>query len=112
MGASYGEINGVRSKIGNDISSGFLLNVATIIVNNTSLFNAFVKSYRGNSSLAEEKTNLNEEIKSEVRQFSILRKHIEKNGGKPIFNNSTAKVIFNNLEWWIGYKMADIRKQY
>ena len=44
MGASYGDINAVRSKLDSEVSGKFLLSLATIIANDTSAFNAFVKA--------------------------------------------------------------------
>jgi hypothetical protein len=44
MGASYGDINDVRSKLDSEVSGKFLLALATTIANDTDAFNAFVKA--------------------------------------------------------------------
>lgn len=44
MGASYSDINAVRSKLDSELSAQFLLKIATAIANDTSAFNAFVKT--------------------------------------------------------------------
>ena len=44
MGVSYGDINAVRSKLDSEVSGKFLIALATIIANDTSAFNAFVKA--------------------------------------------------------------------
>ena len=44
MGASYGDINSVRDKLGSDLSSTFLLKIVNVIANDTSLFNSFVQA--------------------------------------------------------------------
>jgi hypothetical protein len=45
-GASYGEINAVRDKLGSDPSSVFLLKIVNVIARDTSLFNSFVQAYK------------------------------------------------------------------
>jgi hypothetical protein len=45
-GASYGEINTVRDKLGSDPSSTFLLKITNVIAHDTSLFNSFVQAYK------------------------------------------------------------------
>jgi hypothetical protein len=45
-GASYGDINAVRDKLGSDPSSVFLLKIVNVIAHDTSLFNSFVQAYK------------------------------------------------------------------
>ena len=44
MGASLGDINGVRADMHSEVSAPFLIKLSTIIANNTDAFNAFVKA--------------------------------------------------------------------
>jgi hypothetical protein len=44
MGASYGDINAVRSKLDSETSAQFLIAIASALANDTDAFNAFVKT--------------------------------------------------------------------
>jgi hypothetical protein len=58
MGASYGEINAVRERLGSDAVSGILLDIVTTLAENTSAFNSFVSAYK--------KSDLNESAPSDI----------------------------------------------
>lgn len=81
MGASYGEINAVRSKLGSDIMGGLLLNIVSVIAGNTTLFNSFVKSYKGISEDTElvEDSELNEDkLQNDIKSLKKIGWKLDK----------------------------------
>lgn len=123
MGASYGEINAVRAKLGNDIASGFLLNVAYVIANNTALFNSFVRAYK-NPALSEESeieltedelAALNEDkLQNDIKSLKKIGWKLDKVQKYLITKGSDygVKMTSDLIAMYYNEKDSDAKKQY